>query len=66
MNLTIKQITNSELNNIINLPEYKEGINLSSLKFHDFIKKNKLVIFINMTDSHKILKKYIKKLIKYI
>lgn len=49
-----------------NVIDYSEGIDIASLKFKDLVKnKDKFIIIINMIDSHKILKKYIKKLMIY-
>ena len=48
------------------LNDIEKGININFLKFNELLKKkDKLIIIINMVDSPKILKKYIKKLIKY-
>ena len=63
-NVKIETINFSKISDFIKSEEFKNGIELFSIKKY---KKDKdsLIIFINMVDEFRIMKKYIKRLIKY-
>ena len=62
----IECIDDSQITGFMEKDDSTEGLKIQNLSFKNLMKeKNTLIILINMTNSHMILKKYIKKLMRY-